>query len=192
MSYGVGQRRGSDLPLLWLRWRPAARAGIRPLAWEPPYATEAALKSKSKKNIQRLLWVCDKERPLSAVSPDPCRMQAGQKPFSSSTASEQGVSLKLRCSQLGASHDLQLASQCAGGSEHQHADRPRWCFQAALPTDSHPNSSHSQQPMGSPQFPPQLYLLSLPPIPTHSVRPLVSKPSSSLLSALRVFSSLAK
>ena len=39
---------GSDLTLLWL-WRGlAAAAPIRPLAWELPYATGAALKSKIK------------------------------------------------------------------------------------------------------------------------------------------------
>ena len=43
MSCGVGHRRGSDLALLWLWHRPAATAPIRPLAWEPPYAMEAAL-----------------------------------------------------------------------------------------------------------------------------------------------------
>ena len=38
-----------DLALLWLWYRPAAVAPIRPLAWEPPYATSAALKKKKKK-----------------------------------------------------------------------------------------------------------------------------------------------
>ena len=36
--------------LLWLWGRPAAVALIQPLAWEPPYATPAALKSGKKKN----------------------------------------------------------------------------------------------------------------------------------------------
>ena len=35
--------------LLWLRCRLGAVAPIRPLAWEPPYATGAALKIKKKK-----------------------------------------------------------------------------------------------------------------------------------------------
>ena len=51
MSYGVGHRCGSDLALLWLWHRPAASAPIRPLAWEPPYATDAALKTQKKKII---------------------------------------------------------------------------------------------------------------------------------------------
>ena len=49
MSCGVGCRRGSDLALLWLWHRLAATALIRPLAWEPPYAVDAALKEKKKK-----------------------------------------------------------------------------------------------------------------------------------------------
>ena len=44
MSCGVGCRRGSDLALLRLWYRPAVVALIRPLAWEPPYAEGAALK----------------------------------------------------------------------------------------------------------------------------------------------------
>ena len=38
----------SDLVLLWLQYRPAAVAPIRPLAWESPYAMGATLKSKNK------------------------------------------------------------------------------------------------------------------------------------------------
>ena len=49
MSCGVGRRPGLDLALLWLWRRPAALAPIWTLAWEPPYATGAALKSKRKK-----------------------------------------------------------------------------------------------------------------------------------------------
>ena len=42
MSCGVGRRPGSEPELLWLWCRPAATAPtvpIRPLAWEPPYAS---------------------------------------------------------------------------------------------------------------------------------------------------------
>ena len=49
MSCGVGRRRGSDLALLWLWWRPAAVALVRPLAWGPPHAAGAALESKKQK-----------------------------------------------------------------------------------------------------------------------------------------------
>ena len=50
MSCGAGLRRSSDPALLWLWCRPAARALIRPLAWEPPYAEGTALKKKKKRN----------------------------------------------------------------------------------------------------------------------------------------------
>ena len=59
MSCGVGHRRSSDLALLWLWRRTAAVAPIRTLAWEPPYATGAALKRQEKKNLLTLaifLW----------------------------------------------------------------------------------------------------------------------------------------
>ena len=46
MSWGVGQRWGSDLMWLWLWRRLAAVARIGPLAWEPPYAAGVALKTK--------------------------------------------------------------------------------------------------------------------------------------------------
>ena len=54
MSCGVGRRCSSDPALLWLWHRPEAKAPIRPLAWEPPYAEGAALekaKRKKKKNL---------------------------------------------------------------------------------------------------------------------------------------------
>ena len=54
MSCGVGHRHDSDLALLWLWRRPAAVVPIRPLGWEPPYATGAALKmTKAKKQKQK-------------------------------------------------------------------------------------------------------------------------------------------
>ena len=40
----VGRGHSLDLALLWLWCRPATTAPIRPLAWEPPYAVDAALK----------------------------------------------------------------------------------------------------------------------------------------------------
>ena len=49
MSCGVGCRRGSDAMLLWLWCKPVATAPIRPLAWEPPYATGTALEMAKKK-----------------------------------------------------------------------------------------------------------------------------------------------
>ena len=56
MNYGVGCRRGSDLLLLWLWHRPAATAPIRPLAWESPYATGAALEKDQKKKKKKFLF----------------------------------------------------------------------------------------------------------------------------------------
>jgi len=53
VSYGAGHRCSSDLALLWLWCRPVATAPIGPLAWEPPYAVGAALKSKIKKYINK-------------------------------------------------------------------------------------------------------------------------------------------
>ena len=56
MNCGVGCRRGSYPVLLWLWRRPAATALIRPLAWEPPYATGAALEmAKRQKKKKRIL-----------------------------------------------------------------------------------------------------------------------------------------
>ena len=51
MSFGVVHRHGSDPKLLWLWCRPAATVPIRPLAWEPPYAMDVALKRRKKKSL---------------------------------------------------------------------------------------------------------------------------------------------
>ena len=48
VSGGVGHRRSLDLGWLWLWCRLVAIALIGPLAWEPPYATGAALKRQIK------------------------------------------------------------------------------------------------------------------------------------------------
>ena len=53
MSCGVGCRRGSDPELLWLWRRPTAVASIRPLAWEPPYATGVALEKDKNKQTNK-------------------------------------------------------------------------------------------------------------------------------------------
>ena len=54
VSCRVDGRRGSDPVLLWLWHRPVATALIRPLAWEPPYATGAAQEraKRQKKKIK--------------------------------------------------------------------------------------------------------------------------------------------
>ena len=51
VSYDVGCRHSLDLVLLWCR--PATTALTRPLAWEPPYATSAALKGQKTKKEKR-------------------------------------------------------------------------------------------------------------------------------------------
>ena len=52
MSCGVACRHGLDLVLLWLWCRPVAIALISPLAWEPPYATSAALGKKKRQKAK--------------------------------------------------------------------------------------------------------------------------------------------
>ena len=51
-----------DPALLWLLWRLAATILIWPLAWEPPYAASAALKSKKEKKeyvcVRVYIYVC--------------------------------------------------------------------------------------------------------------------------------------
>ena len=42
-----------DLTLLWLWCRPMATASIRPLAWEPPYASGAALEKTKRQNKKK-------------------------------------------------------------------------------------------------------------------------------------------
>ena len=62
MNCGVGCRHGSDPALLWPWCRPAAAtAPIRPLAWEPPYAAEAALEKEKEKEKMLPLenWILD-------------------------------------------------------------------------------------------------------------------------------------
>ena len=43
----------NDLALLWLWCRLTAVAPIRPLGWEPPYATGVARKKKSKNKTKK-------------------------------------------------------------------------------------------------------------------------------------------
>jgi len=55
MSCGVGRRCGSDPVLLWLLHRLTATAPIRPLAWEPPYATEVAQEMGKRQKKKRIV-----------------------------------------------------------------------------------------------------------------------------------------
>ena len=45
VSCGVGHRRGSDLPLLWLWCRPVATAPVWHRVWQPPHAVSVTPKS---------------------------------------------------------------------------------------------------------------------------------------------------
>ena len=49
----MGHRRGSDSVLLWLWRKPAATALMGPLAREPPYAQDAALKRQKNKKEKK-------------------------------------------------------------------------------------------------------------------------------------------
>ena len=49
----MGRRCGSDPVLLWPLHRPAATALIRPLAWEPPYATGVALEKHTHAKVDQ-------------------------------------------------------------------------------------------------------------------------------------------
>ena len=63
MSCGVGCRCGWHPVLLWLWCKPATTAPILPLAWEPPYASGAALE-KAKRQKKK------KKRALTMYSPN--------------------------------------------------------------------------------------------------------------------------
>ena len=53
MSCGVGRRCGLDPAVLWLWHRLEATAPTGTLAWEPPYATGAALEKAKKKKKKK-------------------------------------------------------------------------------------------------------------------------------------------
>ena len=53
LNCGVGCRHGLDLTLMWLQYRPATTAPIRPLAWEPLHALGVALKKQKKKKKKK-------------------------------------------------------------------------------------------------------------------------------------------
>ena len=57
VSCGLGRRRDSDLALLWLWYRQAATAPIRPLAWEPLYAAGAAQRNSKKRQKKKKLKI---------------------------------------------------------------------------------------------------------------------------------------
>ena len=67
---------GLGLALLWLWCRPAATAPIRPLAWEPPYATGAALKRQTNKQINKVVKVLERKHRMVATRAS-CRRGEG-------------------------------------------------------------------------------------------------------------------
>ena len=56
-----------DLALLWLWRRPVATALIRPLVWEPPYASGAALEKTKKKKKRGQVGTFKSYIPLSFI-----------------------------------------------------------------------------------------------------------------------------
>ena len=69
MSCGVGYRHSSDPALMQVWGRPAAVVAIRPLVWEPPYATGLALKRQKKKALGlRKTNICSSNQNLSAAN----------------------------------------------------------------------------------------------------------------------------
>ena len=54
MSCGVGRRGVLNPTLLWLWRRLVATALIRPLAWEPPYATGVPLKKERERERENI------------------------------------------------------------------------------------------------------------------------------------------
>ena len=50
----MARRCGSDPTLLWLWRRLKATAPIRPLAWEPPYATGVALEKAKRQKKKKV------------------------------------------------------------------------------------------------------------------------------------------
>ena len=57
--------------MLWLWRRPAAVAPIRPLAWEPPYATGMTLKRQNKKKKKKKKRKGSWEEKEEEKNPDP-------------------------------------------------------------------------------------------------------------------------
>ena len=83
MSCGVGHRHSLDLALLWRRL--AATALIQPLAWEPPCASDAALKKKGpkkKKKVKGMQGTVTKSNTLVIRGPEEDREWDGARAIS--------------------------------------------------------------------------------------------------------------
>jgi len=66
MSYGIGDRCGSDPMSLWLWCRVVAVVPIQPLAWELPYVVGATLKGQKKKKKKKKHSSCVWQNLLSS------------------------------------------------------------------------------------------------------------------------------
>ena len=69
MSCGIGHRLGPDPEFLGLWCRPAAIAPIQPLAWEPPYAADVALKNKPPKKDKKINKIKVKKAKVTQYGP---------------------------------------------------------------------------------------------------------------------------
>ena len=71
VSCGVGRRCGLDLALLWLWYRLAAAAPIRPLAGESPYVAGMAIKEKKKKRFaEKFCWGWRRQSVEGSLQPE--------------------------------------------------------------------------------------------------------------------------
>ena len=68
MSCSAGHRHGTDLALPWLRYRLTSAAPIRPLPWELPYVTVAAVKRRRKNIKTRVPTAVQWVKNLTAVA----------------------------------------------------------------------------------------------------------------------------
>ena len=79
MSCGVGCRRDLNLALLGLWRMPTATAPIRPPAWEPPYAAEAALEKAKRQKKKSCGSPNEKRHPRTHILTNDFRRLIGQK-----------------------------------------------------------------------------------------------------------------
>ena len=83
MSCVIAYRAHWDLALLWLWHRPATTAGIQPLAWQLPYATDAVcfLKLKKKRGwgapSELKVWQMNTNWTLAQLIPRPGAFRQG-------------------------------------------------------------------------------------------------------------------
>ena len=64
------------MALLWLWHRAEVAAPIQPLAWEPPYAKSASLKSQKKKKKKRKKQKTNRSNPVCGMIPTTIQKQS--------------------------------------------------------------------------------------------------------------------